>query len=118
MAYNYGYAPTPAAAEITAALGHLSAEELNAILIARHIQHLVQPTQNPDLMAATVAAQLSYAVSISQALRELSLRELTVLRVLWRTGLSISARSIAPAFASLLDKAEVDKCLKRLQELA
>src|SRR5438067_811295 len=98
MAYNYSaYAPTAAAAEIVDALGFLSADELNAILIARRIQHLVQPQQNPAIMASTVAAQLSYAVSIAAALRELSLRELTVLKVLWRSGLSVTTESIAPA---------------------
>ncbi|MHB8575795.1 MAG: hypothetical protein ACYDCQ_10755, partial [Dehalococcoidia bacterium] len=90
MAYNSGYAPAVTATEIATALAHLSADELTAILVARHIEHLVQPTLNAALIVSTVAAQLSYAASIAQALRELSLRELTVLRVLWRSGLSVS----------------------------
>lgn len=106
------------AAELAGGLSLLEPAELARVLTARAIDTAAYGRYDVDSRTDLIATQLSLPSSVSAAMLALSLRELTVLRVLWRSGRSIRTRSIAPAFAAVLDRAALDRCLQRLQDLA
>jgi Helicase conserved C-terminal domain len=109
------------AAEVTNALALLDRESFERLVLARRNSGLagMEPLRNIDgRTVAFVAAQISTPEHVTAALRELSHREMTMLRLLWRSGPSIPAESIAAAFARLLDERALRECLGRLRELA
>jgi hypothetical protein len=106
------------AAELAGGLSLLEPTALARVFAARGIDAGASSRYESTVRVDLIATQLSMPASVSAALLALSLRELTVLRVLWRSGRSIRTRSIAPAFEAVLDPTSLDRCLERLQDLA
>lgn len=108
-------------AEMANALSNLNADAVERILSVRIVSGVASKGRGHTLdgrSLAYAATQLATAENVTAALSELSLRELTVLRVLWRSGAAVRVGSIAPAFARLLDEKTLGECLGRLQDLA
>jgi len=109
-------------AEIAGALTGATVESVAPILAARQIVGITLPSKAARIVSpntiALLAAHLAQPESINAALRRLSLRETSVLHVLWRKGPTVRVDSIAPAFADLLSKEEIRASLSRLLEFA
>lgn len=116
--YSSGMYIDPTTQEVAAALAWLSPAELERIVAARGVDLARTGQRDDNLRRNLIAVQLTAAAEVSAALQRLALSELTVLRVLWRSGAAVRAASIATAFAGLLDGPALARCLARLQDLA
>jgi len=108
-------------AEIADALTSMDAAAVERTFAARSIGPVAPKKGSDGFDPRTLAwavTQLTAADNIVAAISQLSMRELTVLRALWRSGPAVRTGTINPAFASVLNPTALAECLAMLQDRA